>query len=227
MVKPYLKWSALVLGAMLVGQSTYLAVSMSGRAQPTYFASWVHRPESLEAARKLANQEVLGRVTRVRRADDLTTAAPGEPGGVDRIPVEAVTIQIEKSYKGDKPQTIEVFHTGQTSARGDRQPPSSPPAGTKPPERRGDPSDAETRTTWLEGDPPYQQGERYVLLLTNGPTLKVGGETVQTRRPVSPEGRFRVNGQDQLEPVSDRADFATRLRGRPLRELEAALQRAQ
>jgi hypothetical protein len=227
MLNPFLKWSALALGAVLVGQASYLAVSMPARARPTYFASWQYRPESLEAARKLADQEVLGQVVRVRRADDLTTPAQGEPGGVDRIPVEAVTFRIEKSYRGGKPETIEVFHTGSTSARGRRQAPTSPPPGIKRPNRRGDPTDDETRTTWLEGDPPYQQGERYLLLLANGPTVKVDGKDTPTKRPVSPEGRYRVRADGQVEPVSNRAEFATRLRGRHVRELEAALERPQ
>jgi hypothetical protein len=225
MLNPVLKWSALSLGALFVGQASYLAVTLQTQPRPTYFASWQFNPASLEEASKMADQEVVGQVVRVRRAADLTTQAPGEPGGVDRIPVEVITLRLEKAYKGGQAETVEVFHTGSTSSRGQRQAPT-PPAGTlRPAGMRGEPSDDETRTTWLEGDPPYQQGERYLLLLAGGPTLDVDGQKVATKRPVSPEGRYRVGGGGELEPMSNRAEFATRLRGRRLQEVESSLGR--
>lgn len=225
MLNPYLKWSALTLGAVLVGQASYLAVSMRTQPRPTYFASWQFKPESLEDASKLADQEVLARVVGVRRAADLVTEAQGEPGGQDRIPVEVVTLRVEKSYKGGQPETIEVFHTGSTASRGQRQAPSPPPGTLRPAAASRTPTDDETRTTWLEGDPPYQQGEQYLLLLASGPTVNVDGKPVATKRPVSPEGRFRVQSDGNLEPMSTRTDFANRLRGRPLREAEGGIGR--
>ncbi|MDX1429595.1 MAG: hypothetical protein R3282_04870, partial [Rhodothermales bacterium] len=77
------------------------------------FASWANTPETLEQAVGLSSEIVMGRVTRVRRAADLNISAPGEPNDANAIPVEAITIQLEKLYKEPadrrgRPETIEV-----------------------------------------------------------------------------------------------------------------------
>ena len=124
---------------------------------------------------------------------------PGEPNGVDRIPVEIITIQVDKSYKtggGGPPTSIEVFHTGRSTGR-----------------------DVAT----MMDDPPYLRGEQYVMFLKPGPEVGSGGSRVASQRLVSPEGRYRVRG-GRLEPVTDRG-FAPGFRGRPLLDFEGELNR--
>lgn len=196
-----------------------------------YAASWANNPHSMEELMGLSEEVVLGRVTGVRRGEDFVTRAEGEEEGVDRIPVEVVTIQVEKDYKGGgRAETIELFHTGiskgsQPSAR-DR-PPGPPPDGAQRPQSQPDLSPAATRTVILSDDPPYERGERYVLMLRGGPEVAVGGRKMRTQRVVSPEGRYRVTGQGQIQPVSSRADFARQMRGRSLEQMEERVQRAQ
>lgn len=65
----------------------------------------------------------------------------------------------------------------------------------------------------LDGDPPYQVGETYVLFVR---PREDGSYLV-----VSPEGRYQVTGAG-LKPMSNR-DFAKLLRGTPLRAMMADL----
>jgi hypothetical protein len=213
----------LLAGALLA----QVALGMLWPVEPRYVASWANNPRSLAEAKDSSDEIVTGRVMRVRRTDDLVLAVPGEPGNVDSIPVEVVTVKVETRHKGGKgkPQTIELFHTGLSkktppSERGG-QPPGPPPAGARKPARQLDESPLASRTIILSDDPPYESGERYVLFLRPGPMVTAGGARVATQRVLSPEWRYRVKGDGRIDPISKRAAFAQQQRGRRLREFEA------
>lgn len=207
-----------------------LASSLAaGDGETIWIADWAESPESLQEAAESAEQIVIGQVTRVRPGEDIVFRAEELPGGEDKIPTEIATLRIEKSLKagrGGPPQTIEVFRTGGTigtppSRRGNR-PPEDPPKGVERPARPSPPGD---RTVKLNGDPPYERGERYVLMLRPGPAMRADGRPVRTQRPISPEGRYRVTRGGQIEPVSERAEFARELRGRSLDAFERQIER--
>lgn len=215
--------------ALLLAAQVLAAGRMAGDVESVWIADWAENPESVEEAVESAEQVVVGQVVRVRPGEDLVVEAEGLPDGVDRIPTEIVTLRVEKSMKagrGDPPQTVEVFRTGGTigtppSQRGNR-PPEEPPEGVERPDRPDPPGD---RTVKLNGDPPYERGERYVLMLKPGPEMRVNGRTMRAQRPVSPEGRYRVTRGGQIEPVSERAEFARELRGRSLEAFEQQIER--
>lgn len=223
-VDRWLVGATLALAVMLGAQ--WAVINPGESMQRVWVADWAENPESLDDVVEAAEEVVLGRVTRVRRGPDIVMRVDGEPEE-DRIPTEAVTIQVERRYKSAReggPATIEVFRTGTTkgtppSAMGG-QPPESPPDGMRRPSRPSPPGD---RTVMLTDDPPYQNGQRYLLALKPGPQMRVDGQAVHSRRPVSPEGRFLVDGQNRIVPVSDRADFVRSLRGRGLDHIEAQL----
>lgn len=219
--------TVLILTGVLVAQFGLRYIL--NKPGPTHVASWAMGPQSMTEAKELAEEIVFGRVTRVRRGEDLVIEVPGEPANEDRIPVEVVTIQVERRYKGGKgrPATIELFHTGLSkgtppSERGD-QPPGPPPEGATRPRQPPEKTATESRTIILADDPPYGQGERYVLLMVAGPTVNVEGRPVRTQRVISPEGRYLIRRDNRVEPASRRAAFAQEQRGRSLEALEALL----
>ncbi len=235
---------AVLLGVLLI----QLAVSFFPEQEPHTIAIWKNRPNSMAQAKRLANQIVTGRVAKIERADDLVVKAPGEPNDEVRIPVEVITITIEKSHKGGplrlrllprlpgqpRPRpaqrTVQIFHTGLSVGipiEGRAEPPTAerpprPPGGVPRPAQIRKPTGEEARTIILHDDPAYKVGERYVLLLMDGPAVKVRGTLIATKAPVSPEGRYRITADDQIEPVTQRG-FAGQLKGKSVRELEAEL----
>lgn len=221
--------AAVVLVALVIW---YRAKPAQPRTPIITSIMWKDRPESVEAAHRLADHVVLGQVVSVRHADDLGSQASGEPGGAGRIPVEMVTIKVEKTYKGGVAETIELFHTGWSDAPSPARRP--PPPGPPPPKREGGversqapppfPAEDEVRTIMLDDDPGYTVGERYVLFVRKGPRLTMGGAAVETQAVVSPEGRHRVSKDNKLEPVTQRG-FAGRLRGQALQQLEEEIAR--
>lgn len=199
-------------------QSQRLANSEAGKVH--YHASWVRKANSLDAAARFSNQIALGRVINIRRGPDIVVAAPIEPGGEDRIPVEVVTLRLERSYKGGKPETIQVFHTGLSTAS-QPQPllqeegPENQPLSNQPPGPRGNLE----RPVSIEDDPPYRVGERYLMFLTEGPI--VDGTTTQAL--IAPEGRYRVTANNRLQAITDRG-LARSLEGTGLDRVEQLLQ---
>ncbi len=190
-----------------------------------YMALSAFEPQTLAEADKLADQVVVGQVASLRRGADLVTQAPGEPGGVDRIPTEIVTLKIDKTMKGAAAQSVEVFRTGlSVDPLYDRPAPKTPPdSAERPKDAVGDPSKLPRPTREqanrysVHDDPPYQVGQRYLLMLTKGPEIAKGA-----KRVVSPEGRFFVGADNKLIPASQRA-FAMQMRGKALTDVEGEL----
>ena len=199
--------SIVVLGATFAVQ---LGLHIKQRPQQRSFASWKDRPDTIMQAKELADQIVLAKVSKVQRADDLVVKAPGEPGDEDRIAIEVVTITVEKMYKGQKQGLIRMFHTGLS-------------AGPHVKARQVPPEQQPQSVVLLEDDPPYQVGERYVLLLRDGPNVTVERQSVKTKAVISPEGRYRITERNEIEPVTERG-FAGELKGKKLEELERLLQ---
>jgi len=166
---------------------------------PLLIASWAEAPASLDETAGSAEEVVRARVTRVRPGADIVVNLPQEPGGEDRIPTEVVTLRVEKVYKGPAggpPETVEVFHLGR--------------------------SNGQEHIAALE-DPPYAQGQEYVLFLKRGPDVRVGGSSLPTRRVVSPHGRYRIQ-RGRMEPMSQMG-WAAQHRGRPVDQFEADVTR--
>ena len=227
-----MKTSKLVLAIWLLlgGLAAQIALSLIRPARPTMMASWANNPKSLQEAKDSSDEIVTGRVAKIRRGDDIVTEVPGMPGGRDAIPVEVVTIKVDKQHKGGgKKETIEVFHTGLSkgnhpSDRGDK-PPEPPPPDAKKPAQEVDKSRSAARPILLMDDPDYATGEQYVLLLRPGPKVTAEGVAVETKRVLSPEGRYKVKPDGKLEPASKRSEWAQKQKDKNVRELEAELEK--
>jgi hypothetical protein len=219
----------MIVGVLATALVAQVAERYLDKPGPMYLASWKETPKNMTEATRLARTIVTGVVTEVERANDLVVEAPGEPNNEDRIPIEVVTIKVEKAHKGEKPEIVQVFRTGSTKDPGlkDRpappgRPPPKPPGGVDRPAPLPRPTEAQTRTILLEDDPPYKVGERQLLLLTDGPTVTVAGASVKTQRPISPEGRYRIKPDNKIEPVAIKG-FAAQLKNKPVPEFERLL----
>lgn len=228
-----------VAGLSLVAQ---LAAESRATSDGYMIASWVDRPESLEQTVELADEVVTGRVVNIRPARPLRVRVANEPDGVDEIPVEVVTIQLDDNSvkgQGKRGQNLQLFHTGhsgspsaadQNEPRGPR--PEKPEGGVekrdapRPDAREGAPAEF----SGVIEDPGYTVGESYMLFVREGPELNVNGRRMATRGIVSPEGRWRVTRNNEVVPMSGRA-WAQRMRGRSMAQLKSqaaeAVQRAQ
>lgn len=222
-----LRMAVAVLASALLIQ---LSTGILQKPRVRHFASWKNSPNSMQEAKQLAKHIVTGVVTRVEAGNPLVVKAPGEPGGVDSIPIEVATIKVEKTQKGAAMQEVRVFRTGSTKHPGlenrpappmDKAPPK-PPGGIDRPAQLPRLSADQVATILLEDDPPYRMGQRYQLLLTDGPTVTVRGASVKTLTPVSPEGRFHVRPDNRIEPVSVKA-FAQQLKNMPEAQFEGML----
>lgn len=214
------------MGALFLGQ---IAMTLYQKPDVSYFAVWTGNPKSMIETKNLADQIVTGTVTKVERADDLVIKVPNEPSGEDRIPIEMVTIKVEKVHKGEAAEFIQVFHTGASNdpklkdrPAPNEAAPKKPRNGIDRPARLPKPTDEEAHTIMLHDDPPYKMGDRHVLFLTNGPAVTVAGSSLKTKRVVSPEGRYRVTPDNKLEPATRRG-FAGKKMGVGVQELEAEL----
>jgi hypothetical protein len=108
---------------------------------PNAFAEWENRPQSLNQARGLSDQIIVGTVRGERPGQPYTSPVEGEPGGQVSYPVQIVTIEIDEAVKGP--------------ARA---------GGVVTIERQGDGEGC----VRVAGDPPYRAGEQHLLLLENG-----------------------------------------------------------
>ncbi len=217
--------AAVLAGYFVLG----LAVRYHQKPPRHLVASWAEAPATIGETKKLADQIVLGRVVRIRRGDDLTVRAAGEPGSVDRVPTECVTIRTETTYKGKEDDLIEVFHTGLSKGntgadRGEPPgpPPKMPPGGIERPPGGVHPDPNAVRSVILDDDPLYKTGEQVLLFLRKGPRLKVGNEDVDTMALVAPEGRFSIDEKGRINAATGRHQSG-QFDGRSLHELEAEI----
>jgi len=219
--------STMLLLVALVAQIGY---SYANRPASKYAALWVDKPANIAQANKLAERIVVGKVVKVQRAKDLVVKVRGEPNGVVRIPVEVVTLKVSKTIKGSASGKIKVFHTGLSVGTPviKRRPPTGRPpkkpvgAVERPASLPRPGSEFESRTVMLHDDPSYKKGEKYLLFLRKGPTLKVRGRRVLTQAMISPEGRYRVTTSDKIVPMVKRG-FAGQLQGTKLNKLEVKI----
>lgn len=82
---------------------------------PTAHAFWYSRPSSLVEAAKLASAVVLARVTAVSDGPDLEVKVDGLEEGVDRIPTQRISFDVERTLAGHAGASFELFHTGNAS----------------------------------------------------------------------------------------------------------------
>jgi len=243
MKKQALWWLAAVLlaGGLVAQYAIYRS-----QVPSVVHASWALQPNSFEEVVNAADTIVQADVVAVEPGPDIVIPLPGEPEGEDRIPTQHVRVNVVDTDKGQAAggQQLVVFRTGgeRTGAgenRGGRQGPPNeqrnntqrmaPPAGEKggigpespPPQRPasapdapegGDAASMQARVFSLPDDPPYSVGDRVFLALTNGPN--------NTKRPVHPAGRYRVNG-NRVEAVGHDPVSAS-LNGRDVAELKRA-----
>ena len=209
-----------VLGVVAAALAIGLLAQIGFRAQEhrepaPMSATWRYNPASVTEAVRIADQIVLARVTAVDQTDGLRATVRGEPNNEVHIPSEAVTLAVEKTYMGRADPEVLVFHTGGTAVQD-----SAAPAA------QSDTADGPLRrAVHLAEDPPYVVGERYLLFLMDGPALGVRGARTITKAVIAPQGRFRVEADNTLRPVTERG-FANALSRQSLSTFETTLQTA-
>ncbi len=195
------------------------------KPKPILLAAWAYEPRDLAEAKGLAQEIVEVQVMNVERADDLVTKAPGEPGGIDRIAVEVVTMKVNGAMKGSPGQQIQVFRTAGIPVTKQDMPPMS----QAPPKPKGA-SDPPKRPTHFMGnmvnihdDVEYRKGERYVMFLRKGPKVRVNGKTVDTKSLLNPSARFRIEKDNKVSPILPEG-MGKPFKGHPLQNFKATIQ---
>lgn len=101
---------------LLVGAVAVAGASGSGDHPPAavhkYTPVWHNTPTSVDEAVDLGAVVVRATVMGVQQAPDIVVPAQGEPGGVDRVPTQAITFKTHESLKGSVTSTFTVFRTG-------------------------------------------------------------------------------------------------------------------
>ncbi|MFN2467272.1 MAG: hypothetical protein ABR521_03965 [Gaiellaceae bacterium] len=156
--------------------------------EPNAFPEWRNNPQTLAEAGAMANQTIVGTVTGVSQGPALRASAPTEPGGAVETPVQNVSIRVDQAIKG-------VARVGITLTF----------------QRLGDAQGC----LRVAGDPPYQQGQRVMLLLENG---------AEGRPPhvISPAGRYGIGRSGALQPLAENP-FAAEVAGQPLEQVTPKL----
>ena len=178
--------------------------------------TWAYTAASLGEAHNLSTEVVLGRVAGITPSE-LAVPMPGEPGDVDRIAMDVVTVEVRKSYKGSLGAQLSLLYT-----RGIRDALDGYDRATtaRPPDKDADPDVKGA----LTDDPPYLAGEEYVLFLRPGRSLPgstAPGGGGPSKVILAPEGRYLVSA-GALRPVSDRT-FSASMAGKTLAEFEREL----
>ena len=136
---------------------------------PNAFAEWEHKPQNLAQAKGLSDQIVLGTVRGAQPGQPYTSEVAGEPGGTVIYPTQNVTVRVDEAIKGPARE-----------------------GGVVTIERAGDSEGCHR----VAGDPPYEVGQQYVLLLENGRGGRPG-------HVISPAGRLQVALNNALRAVED------------------------
>ena len=210
-----------VLGAGFLAQ---IAINTYLYAPPRVTAAWAYDPRDIAEAKGLAQKIVEAQVTKVERADDIVMDAPGEPGGVERIAVEVVSLKALGGLKGEQAQEIKVIHTLGMPA-GFEDPPSMKGAPPKPKDGIDPPARMfpfVANTVNIHDDPQYLQGERYLMFLREGPQVKIQGQLVATDSLLSPTTRLLIRPDNKVEPMSH-GGVGLLLRGQNIEQLRKTI----
>ena len=179
-----------VYAGIVATQGTGTPPAPSVASEPVWHASWAFRPQSLAEVMAASRLAVEAEVTGVRAGPDLVERAAGHPGGY-RIPTQRVAFSVVRALAGSAPEKFELFKTGASGAR----------------------------AFSLEGDPPYQPGERYVLFVSQRPDGSWLPSGPDARLAVGTDGRLKsfVSGPLAQELGSRTTDeLASALPGLPL-----------
>ncbi|HET9328758.1 MAG TPA: FlgD immunoglobulin-like domain containing protein [Candidatus Eisenbacteria bacterium] len=144
-------------------------------------AFWHDRPNTMEEALSRSLAVVSGRVLRVNAGADLVNQVEGLEDGVDRIPTQRILFAVDKVIAGELKARVVELF------------------------RTGN------EDYILAEDPPYAEGERYVLFLTRADRGMY--------RTIAPEGRLKVT-ESGLELTSTR-EFMSELRGRSVESISS------
>jgi hypothetical protein len=101
----------LLVGAVAIA-STSGSAGDAPAAQTKLTPIWHNTPTSVDEAVDMGAVVVRGTVVRVEQAPDIVVPAKGEPGGVDRVPTQAITFKAQETLKGSVTSTFTVFRTG-------------------------------------------------------------------------------------------------------------------
>jgi len=221
----FLQGTIAVLFVAFAGQVGY--EYWLNKPEPVLMASWAFEPRTLAEAKGLAKEVVEAQVTKVERADDLIIPAPGEPGNVERIAIEVVSMKVKGAMKGQPAQDIQLFRTaGIPVTRNDmpnmKEAPPRPKGAANPPAR---PTPFMENTINIHDDQDYKVGEDYVMFLREGPEVRVKGQRVATKTLLNPSTRFRVEKDNRITPtIHDGLGQA--FKGKPLQNFKADIQQA-
>lgn len=195
------------------------------KSEPVLLATWAFEPRTLAEAKGLAKEVVEVTVTNIERADDLVVPAPGEPGGVERIAIEVVSMKVNGAMKGDPGGVVQLFRTaGLPVTRRDM-----PPMNQAPPRPKGAPNPPVAPTPFVENtinihdDQAYKPGESYVMFLREGPQVTMRGQRVATKTLLNPSTRFRVEAGGKIDPVIPDG-LGAPFKGRPLQQFRGDIQ---
>ncbi|TKB78604.1 MAG: hypothetical protein E8D45_04315 [Nitrospira sp.] len=210
-----------VLGLAFLAQ---IAINTYLYAPPRVTAAWAYDPRDIAEAKGLAKEIVEAQVVKVERGDDIVINAPGEPGGVERIAVEVVTLKTIGRMKGEQAQEVRVFHTLGMPA-GFEAPPNMKGAPPKPKDGIDPPArifPTVANTVNIHDDPLYQPGERYLMFLREGPPVKIKGRSVATHSLLSPTTRLLIRPDNKVEPMSQ-GGVGFLLRGQNVEQLRKTI----
>ena len=221
----YLQGTIVILLVAFVGQVGY--EYWFNKPKPTVFAAWAYDPRNLAEAKGLAKDVVEAEVMKVERANDLVVRAPGEPGGVERVAIEVVTMKVRGAMKGKLAKEVQVFRTAGIPVANRKMPsmskaPPKPKKGATKPPKRARPFNANTIN--IHDDVKYKKGERYMMFLREGPKVKVKGRRVATKSLVNPSTRFRIGKDNKVAPIIQNR-LGRQFKGRLLKDFKATIQK--
>jgi len=224
-INRFLQGTIAILFVAFAGQVGY--EYWLNKPEPVLMAAWAYEPRTLAEAKGLSKEVVEAHVTKVERADDLVIPAPGEPGNVERIAIEVVSMKVKGAMKGQPGQEIQVFRTaGVPVTRHDmpnmKDAPPRPKGASNPPTR---PTPFVENTINLHDDQDYKVGENYVLFLRDGPQVRVKGRPVATKTLLNPSTRFRVEGDNKVNPTIPDG-LGQSFKGKPLQNFKTDILQA-
>lgn len=200
-INRFLQGTIAILFVAFAGQVGY--EYWFNKPEPVLMAAWAFEPRTLAEAKGLSEEIVEAEVMKVERADDLVIPAPGEPGNVERIAIEVVSMRVKGAMKGKPGQEIQVFRTAgipvnRTDMPNMKEAPPKPKGATAPPSR---PTPFLENTINIHDDQDYKVGENYVMFLRDGPPVRVKGRQVNTKTLLNPSTRFRVENDNRITPT--------------------------